>query len=145
MFNSNILGCHRTIPEEDEVTNGREVDKVGRDEERVDSEEVRKEVEKEKEVHNQLVGDVAVEYSSLKILDADKGNWSDVSPSKQGPSISKKNGDSIISSPSRFAILSEDQEESGNNLQEEDKESEEGDIVEDQTNESLEDRSRKEK
>lgn len=41
--------------------------------------------------------------------------------------------------------MSEDQEESGNNLQEEDKESEEGDIVEDQTNESLEDRSRKEK
>lgn len=41
--------------------------------------------------------------------------------------------------------MSEDQEESGNNLQEEDKEREEGDIVEDQTNESLEDRSRKEK
>lgn len=40
------------ISEEDEVINGREVDKVGRDEERVDSEEVRKEVEKEKEVYN---------------------------------------------------------------------------------------------
>ncbi|CAN6990643.1 unnamed protein product [Brassica rapa subsp. trilocularis] len=83
--NQKITGA---IPEEDEVTNGREVDKVGRDEERVDSEEVRKEVEKEKEVHNQLVGDVAVEYSSLKILDADKGNWSDVSPSKQMGTLS---------------------------------------------------------
>lgn len=53
---------------------------------------VRKEVEKEKEVHNQLVGDVAVEDSSLKILDADKGKCSDVSPSKQRPSIKKEWG-----------------------------------------------------
>ncbi|KAL0836885.1 hypothetical protein Bca101_088775 [Brassica carinata] len=118
------------IPEEDEVTNGREVDKVGRDEERVNSEEVtedggvRKEVEKEKEIRENVL------MCHLQSRDLP----------------SKKNGDSsIISSLSRFAILSEDQEESVNTLQEEDKESEEGEIVEDQTNESFEDRSRKKK
>ncbi|KAH0903900.1 hypothetical protein HID58_043403, partial [Brassica napus] len=102
------------IPEEDEVTDGREVDKVGRDEERVDSEEIRENV-------------LMCHLQSRDLP-------------------SKKNGDSsIISSLSRFAILSEDQEESGNTLQEEDKESEEGEIVEDQTNESFEDRRRKKK
>ncbi|KAF3604743.1 hypothetical protein F2Q69_00037397 [Brassica cretica] len=102
------------IPEEDEVTDGREVDKVGRDEERVGSEEIRENV-------------LMCHLQSRDLP-------------------SKKNGDSsVISSLSRFAILSEDQEESGNTLQEEDKESEEGEIVEDQTNESFEDRSRKKK
>ncbi|CAN6924971.1 unnamed protein product [Brassica oleracea] len=116
------------------VTVTQVVDKVGRDEERVDSEEVTEDGggggkwRRKKRSLMQIRENVLMCHLQSRDLP------------------SKKNGDSsIISSLSRFAILSEDQEESGNTLQEEDKESEEGEIVEDQTNESFEDRRRKKK
>lgn len=60
--------------------------------------------------------------------------WSDVSPTKQARSISKTNDDSqSISSPSRFAILGEEQDESDTVAHEEAEESEEGEILEEQS------------
>lgn len=75
----------------------------------------------------------------------EEGNWSDVSPSKQGRSMLKINGDTNgISSPSRFAVLSDEQEESGSNVQEEEEVSEEGEIPEDRTHTNSENHSQAE-
>lgn len=68
-----------------------------------------------------------------KLTDTDKGNWSNVSPTKQGRSTLKATKeDSITSSPSGFAVLENEQEESGT-VSHTEEDSEEGGILEDQS------------
>ncbi|KAJ4872188.1 Uncharacterized protein Rs2_46153 [Raphanus sativus] len=83
-----------------------------------------------------------IHETQKNIHDTDEGNWSDVSPSKQGRSNHKTNEDtSIISSPSRFAVLSEEKE-SGSNLQVEAEVHEEGEILENTSHVSSDDQNR---
>lgn len=126
----NVAGSLETIPEADEVTTSRVDNGADSSAARADTMEGEMEVAKEQENINKVAEDNAVnehEHGS-----EEEGGWSRVSPSKQGRSTTKKNEDpSIISSPSRFAILSDDQEESGN-IQGEEGVHEEGEIEEDQ-------------
>lgn len=138
---SNEVAALAVILEEDEVSNGREEEVVGESEKEDGRDELQEvanvdacEVAKEKDGHEKLREDTVVE-SQLKVTGLEERSWTDVSPSKQGRIAAKKNEETgAISSPSRFAVLSEDQTESGNVIHEEDDESEEGEIVEDQTN-----------
>lgn len=111
--------------------------------ERSTGSDVRKETEVSGEDQDQPLND-GIYQQSEESVEVEK-EWSDVSPTKQARSKEKTNGDSqIISSPSRFAILGEEQDESENVSQEvEEKsekdqlevevENEEGEIVDDQT------------
>lgn len=130
------------IPEGDEgVLNG-EDGANGGDKEVEGDNEGRTEVETETEVQQQLLNVAVVHETQKNIHDTDEGNWSDVSPSKQGRSNHKTNEDtSIISSPSRFAVLSEEKE-SGSNLQVEAEVHEEGEILENTSHVSSDDQNR---
>lgn len=131
------------IPEGNEVTKGtgdvREGNVVVMESEK----EVRDEVGKENENAITVFDGAIVTDNAMPIIE-EEGTWYDVSPTKQGRSTLKKNEESsIISSPSRFAILSDEQEENGN-TQENDEASEEGEILDDQISGSLDDQKQKE-
>ncbi|XP_022543140.2 uncharacterized protein LOC111198630 [Brassica napus] len=102
------------------------------DEGRSTGSEVRKEIEESGEAQNNPLND-GMSREGEESEEVEK-EWSDVSPTKQARSISKTNDDSqSISSPSRFAILGEEQDESDTVAHEEAEESEEGEILEEQS------------
>ncbi|KAL0742650.1 hypothetical protein Bca4012_084163 [Brassica carinata] len=136
---SALAVIHEVDEETNSVGEGKQVEVVSENEvERVVENVTEKEVEEvenkdgtneKNEVGNE--GRKVAETFLMELPITEGENWSNVSPSKQGRSTLKgTKEDSITSTPSRFAVLEYEQEESGTITHDAEEDSEEGEILE---------------